>query len=130
LLMKTWKNLLIIGPIFFIQCCQTAQNQHISHILIHKNGSLRDFYVMTLLGSNCSNQILCLIPFALMLPWLCKLMQIVKQHCLEEIWKLCGWIMLESQKQLIKLDDINLLFSFLMKIVSKKYSMYDVCICF
>ena len=38
--------------------------------------------------------------------------------------------MLESQKQLIKLDDINLLFSFLMKIVSKKYSMYDVCICF
>ena len=49
--MKTWKNqpqkLLIIGPIFF-QYCQPAQNQHKSHILFHKNGSLRDFYLMTL----------------------------------------------------------------------------------
>ena len=31
-------------PPFFFQYCQPAQNQPKSHILFHKNGSLRDFY--------------------------------------------------------------------------------------
>jgi hypothetical protein len=35
-------------PKLFFQYCQTAQNQPKSYILIHKNGSLRDFYIMTL----------------------------------------------------------------------------------
>ena len=30
---------------FFFQYCQPAQNQPKSHILFHKNGSLRDFYI-------------------------------------------------------------------------------------
>ena len=34
----------------FIQYCQLAQNQPKSHILFHKNGSLRDFYIMTFTG--------------------------------------------------------------------------------
>ena len=38
----------IICPIFFFQYCQPAQNQPKSHILFHKNGSLEDFYIMTL----------------------------------------------------------------------------------
>ena len=33
------------------QHCQSAQNQPKSHILFHKNGSLRDFYIMTLIRS-------------------------------------------------------------------------------
>ena len=45
---KTWINqpqkLLIIGPQFFFQYFLPAQNQHKSHILFHKNGSLRDFF--------------------------------------------------------------------------------------
>ena len=36
------QKLLIIGPNFCFQYCQPAQNQP------HKNGSLRDFYTMTL----------------------------------------------------------------------------------
>ena len=40
--------MLIIGPLFF-QYCQPAQNQHKYHFLFHKNVSLRDFYVSTLL---------------------------------------------------------------------------------
>ena len=35
-------------PKFFFQYCQPAQNQPKSHILFHKNGYLRDFYIMTL----------------------------------------------------------------------------------
>ena len=30
----------------FFQYCQPAQNQPKSHIRFHKNGSLRDFYIM------------------------------------------------------------------------------------
>ena len=33
---------------FFSTYCEPAQNQPKSHILFHKNGPLRDFYVMTL----------------------------------------------------------------------------------
>ena len=44
---KLPSKLLIMGPIFF-QYCQPAQNQPKSHILIHKNVSLRDFYIMPL----------------------------------------------------------------------------------
>ena len=33
---------------FFFQYCQPAKNQPKYHILFHKNGSLRDFYIMTL----------------------------------------------------------------------------------
>ena len=36
-------------PQFFFQYCQPAQNQPKSHFLFHKNVSLCDFYVMTLL---------------------------------------------------------------------------------
>ena len=32
---------------FFFHYCQLAQNQPKAHILFHKNGSLRDFYIMT-----------------------------------------------------------------------------------
>ena len=50
--LKTWKNhlqnLLIIGPQYFFQYCQPAQNQPNSHFLFHKNVSLRDFYIITL----------------------------------------------------------------------------------
>jgi hypothetical protein len=38
------QKLLIISPIIF----QLAPNQPKSHTLFHKNGSLRDFYMMTL----------------------------------------------------------------------------------
>ena len=51
--LKTEKNysqkLLIIGTKLFLQYCHPAQYQPKSHILFHKKGSLRDFYVMTLL---------------------------------------------------------------------------------
>ena len=36
LIMKTWKTPLIIGPKFFFQYCQSAQNQPKSHVLFHK----------------------------------------------------------------------------------------------
>ena len=39
-------------PKVIFQYCQPAQNQPKSHILFHKNGSLRDFYIMTALISN------------------------------------------------------------------------------
>ena len=52
---KTWKTraqeLLIIGPNFFFQYCQSAQYRPKSHLLFHKNVSLRDFYIMTLPAS-------------------------------------------------------------------------------
>ena len=41
-------KLLIIGPKLFLSVLQPAQNQPKSHILFHKNGSLRHFYIMTL----------------------------------------------------------------------------------
>ena len=37
-------------PISFFQYCQPAQNQPKSHILFHKNVSLRGFYILTLLS--------------------------------------------------------------------------------
>ena len=55
---STWKlqsyssrcsqKLLIIGLKLFFHYCQLAQNQPKYHILLHKNGSLCDFYIMTL----------------------------------------------------------------------------------
>ena len=42
------QKLLIIGPPLFFQHCQPAQNLPKSHFLFHKNVSLRDFYIMTL----------------------------------------------------------------------------------
>ena len=42
-------------PNFFFQYCQPAQNQPKSHILFHKNVSLRDFYIMTLHSSMYRN---------------------------------------------------------------------------
>ncbi len=57
---KTFKNcpqkLLIIGPNFFFQYCQLAQNQPKSHFLFHKNVSL-DFYIMTLVQSTWGIQL-------------------------------------------------------------------------
>ena len=41
------KSSILYSPIFF-QYCQLAQNQPKSHILFNLNGSLRDFYKMTL----------------------------------------------------------------------------------
>ena len=35
-------------PQIFFQYCQPTQNHPKSHILFQKNGSLRDFYIMTL----------------------------------------------------------------------------------
>ena len=35
---------------FFFQYCQLAQNQPKSHILLNKNGSMGDIYIMTLLN--------------------------------------------------------------------------------
>ena len=35
-------------PNYFFQFCKPAQNQPKSHILFHKNGSLRNFYTMNL----------------------------------------------------------------------------------
>ena len=35
-------------PNYFFQYCQPAKNRPKSHILFHKNGSMRDFYIMTL----------------------------------------------------------------------------------
>ena len=43
------QKLLIIGPPLFFQHCQPAQNLPKSHFLFHKNVSLRDFYIMTLI---------------------------------------------------------------------------------
>ena len=52
LLMKTKQNKILKSSILysptFFQYCQLAQNQPKSHILFDKNGSLRDFYKMTL----------------------------------------------------------------------------------
>ena len=52
---KTWKNhpqkLLMIGPNFFFQYCQSAQHQTKLHLVFHKNVSLCDFYIMTLAES-------------------------------------------------------------------------------
>ena len=45
---KLLSKVAIIGPKLFFQYCQPAQKQSKSHILFHKNGSLRNFYVMTL----------------------------------------------------------------------------------
>ena len=49
--MKTWKTVLKScsqSAQFFFQYCSPAQNQPKSYILFHKNGSLGDFYIMTL----------------------------------------------------------------------------------
>ena len=43
------QKLLIIGPQLFFQYCQPAQNQPKSHFLFHKNPSLLNFYIMTLM---------------------------------------------------------------------------------
>ena len=49
--MKTLKKrpqkLLVSGP----KLCFSIANQPKSHILFHKNGSLRDFFIMTLIGT-------------------------------------------------------------------------------
>ena len=44
---------------FFFQYCQPAQVQPISYILFHKNGSLRDFYIMTLTTESTKKRPLC-----------------------------------------------------------------------
>ena len=58
--MKTRKNnsqnLLIIGPFFF-----RIANQPTSHFLYHKNVSLRDIYIMTLLNLLVANDLLVMI---------------------------------------------------------------------
>jgi hypothetical protein len=60
--LKTWKRHSKVAynrPPFFFQYCQPAQNQPKSHFLFHKNVSLRDFYMMTLvptLGNHCTVQ--------------------------------------------------------------------------
>ena len=46
--LKTWKNHSQKLPPFFSQYCQPAKNQPISHFLYHKDVSLHDFYIMTL----------------------------------------------------------------------------------
>ena len=46
---KPFKSSLLYSPIFF-PYYQRAQNQPKYHILFHKNGSLRNFYLMTLLN--------------------------------------------------------------------------------
>ena len=43
-------------PKFFFQYFQPAKNQPKSHFLFHKNVSLRDFYIMTLLKSTIHSQ--------------------------------------------------------------------------
>ena len=50
---KQPQKLLIIGPQFLFQYCQPSQNQPKSHILFHKNVSLRDFYINDFAGK-CS----------------------------------------------------------------------------
>ena len=41
----------MINPNLYLQCCQPAQNLPRSQFLFHKNGSLHDFYTMTLVMS-------------------------------------------------------------------------------
>ena len=45
---KTTSKVAHNQPHFFLKYCQPAQNQPTFHILFHKNGSLHDFYIMTL----------------------------------------------------------------------------------
>ena len=58
---------------FFFQYCQLAQNQTKSHILFHKNGSQRDFYIMTLLlplnKVPCSSMSVCVLLQSTDIPW-------------------------------------------------------------
>ena len=44
---------------FSFQYCQPAPNQPKSHILFHKNGSLHDFFIMTLIAATKKNVAVC-----------------------------------------------------------------------
>ena len=65
---KTWKNrpqkLLIIGPNYFFQYCQPAQNQPKYNFLFHKNVSLSNlFSYHNLSRSSCSCCTIIIWPF-------------------------------------------------------------------
>ena len=53
---KHEKTVLIIGPNFFFQNCQSVKNQPKSHFLFQKNVFLRALYIMTLIVCNLSKQ--------------------------------------------------------------------------
>ena len=49
---KNCPQSILYGPLEIFSKCQLVQNQPKSHILFHKNGLPRDFYIMTLLAAH------------------------------------------------------------------------------